>query len=71
MNKIYAIILMVIFPILLAGCQNKKVYRIGVSQCSEDDWRRKMNDEIEREVMFHNDVAVVIRSADDRMKLMR
>lgn len=65
MNKIYAIILMVIFPILLAGCQNKKVYRIGVSQCSEDDWRRKMNDEIEREVMFHNDVAVEIRSADD------
>lgn len=65
MNKIYAIILMVIFPILLAGCQDKKVYRIGVSQCSEDDWRRKMNDEIEREVMFHNDVAVEIRSADD------
>ncbi len=40
-------------------------YRIGVSQCSDDDWRSKMNDEIRREVMFHPEAEVEIRSAND------
>lgn len=48
-----------------AGCSEEKRYRIGVSQCSEDDWRKKMNDEIEREIMFHDDAILEIRSADD------
>jgi len=39
--------------------------RIGVSQCSDDDWRRKMNEEILREAMFHDNVEVEIRSAGD------
>lgn len=49
----------------LLGCTGSKTYRIGVSQCSQDDWRAKMNDEIDREAMFHEDVLVEIRSADD------
>ena len=59
------------FSILLAtlltlfGCSDSKVYKIGVSQCSQDDWRMKMNDEINREIMFHDDAVVEIRSADD------
>lgn len=56
---------MVVVPLLIAGCGREKVYRIGVSQCSQDDWRTKMNDEIEREMMFHEDAEVEIRSADD------
>ncbi|WP_304962541.1 substrate-binding domain-containing protein, partial [uncultured Muribaculum sp.] len=40
-------------------------YRIGVSQCSNDDWRTKMNEEIQREIMFHPEATVEIRSADD------
>lgn len=47
------------------GCTKDKVYKIGVSQCSQDDWRSKMNDEINREIMFHEDAVVEIRSADD------
>lgn len=47
------------------GCSDNKVYKIGVSQCSQDDWRMKMNDEINREIMFHEDAVVEIRSADD------
>ena len=47
------------------GCDNPTVYKIGVSQCSADDWRTKMNDEINRETMLHDDVVVEIRSADD------
>lgn len=49
----------------LNSCEKKKVYKIGVSQCSQDDWRMKMNDEIIRETMFHEDAIVEIRSASD------
>lgn len=49
----------------LSGCREEKHYRIGVSQCSQDDWRRKMNDEINREIMFHPEAEVEIRSTDD------
>lgn len=50
----------------LASCSRPaKVYRIGVSQCSSDDWRSKMNDEIMRETLFHDNATVEIRSADD------
>ena len=51
--------------ITLAGCSESKKYKIGVSQCSADDWRAKMNEEINREAMFHEDLEVEIRSADD------
>ncbi|MDE6490013.1 MAG: substrate-binding domain-containing protein, partial [Muribaculaceae bacterium] len=50
---------------VISGCTESKVYRIGVSQCSQDDWRMKLNDEINREIMFHEDAVVEIRSADD------
>lgn len=59
----YAFIIGILFTLL--GCNDSKVYKIGVSQCSQDDWRMKMNDEINREIMFHEDAVVEIRSADD------
>ena len=49
----------------LCSCTNNKVYRIGVSQCSEDDWRAKMNEEINREIMYYEDAEVEIGSAED------
>lgn len=57
--------LMLVSLITMSGCSESKVYKIGVSQCSQDDWRTKMNDEINREIMFHEDAVVEIRSADD------
>lgn len=54
--------------IILSGCGEDKKYKIGVSQCSQDDWREKMNEEIKREIMFHEDAEVEIRSADDSSK---
>ena len=51
--------------LLLAGCQERRVYKIGVSQCSSDDWRNKCNEEIYREMIFHPDAEVEIRSAED------
>lgn len=56
---------LMIILLMLSACNQSKVYKIGVSQCSQDDWRMKMNDEIKREIMFHKDAVVEIRSADD------
>lgn len=54
-----------LITLAMGGCSQPKTYKIGVSQCSQDDWRKKMNDEIQREMMFHSDAKVEIRSADD------
>lgn len=61
----YLFMLLAVAAVLLPSCKKEKKYKIGVSQCSEDDWRTKMNDEINREIMFHEDAEVEIRSADD------
>ncbi|MCF0189300.1 MAG: substrate-binding domain-containing protein [Bacteroidaceae bacterium] len=50
---------------LLTACTSAPRWRIGVSQCSDDDWRDKVNAEIRREAMFHPEIEVVIVSADD------
>ena len=55
----------VVVSALLFSCNDAKIYKIGVSQCSDDDWRQKMNDEIRRELMFHPEATVEILSADD------
>lgn len=65
MNKIILCLIGLFLMMTSLGCREEKHYRIGISQCSEDDWRRKMNDEIYREVMFHPEAEVEIRSADD------
>lgn len=65
MNRVCIYVALIISLFFLASCQEKKQYRIGVSQCSQDDWRIKMNDEINREIMFHPEATVEIRSADD------
>lgn len=52
---------------LPSGCKKSDPrYRIGVAQCSDDEWRSRMNEEIRREMLFHDDAEVEIRSADDR-----
>lgn len=65
MNRLLSYIIPFAVLLLLTGCTDSKIYKIGVSQCSQDDWRMKMNDEINREIMFHEDAVVEIRSADD------
>lgn len=51
--------------LFMTGCTEEKKVRIGVSQCSTDDWRMTLNEEIMREEIFHPEVEVEIRSADD------
>lgn len=51
---------------VLGACSRREArFRIGVSQCSEDEWRRQMNSEILREAHFYEDVEVDIRTAVD------
>lgn len=56
---------LILSSLCLTSCRHNKKYRIAVSQCSDDDWRKKMNNEINREILFHEDAEVEIRSADD------
>lgn len=52
---------------LFCSCSSqKKTYHIGVSQCSEDEWRTQMNNEILREALFYPDVQIDIVSANDQ-----
>lgn len=51
---------------IVTGCKDDVPrYVIGMSQCSDDSWRHKMNNEILREAMFYDGVSVEIRSAHD------
>lgn len=46
-------------------------YVIGVSQCSDDEWRDKLNVEIAQEAMFRGNIEVIFRKAyDDNQKQM-
>ena len=51
--------------LFLTQCREDSPYKVGIAQCSSDDWREKMNDEIRMEAMLHDNVEVEIRSAYD------
>lgn len=51
---------------LLCSCTGKAPrYHIGVSQCSEDIWRDKLNREISMGTYFYDDIEFSFASADD------
>ena len=61
----FALPLLALLALLLSACSTKKSYFIGVSQCSEDSWRTKMNSEIRRESYLYDNVHVEFASAKD------
>lgn len=61
----FALPLLALLALLLSACSPKKSYFIGVSQCSEDSWRTKMNSEIRRESYLYDNVRVEFASAKD------
>lgn len=70
MYKKVHIVLCFVGLLLLAGCnRNTKKYVVGVSQCSEDIWRNKLNDELLMETYQHKDVELLFASAKDNDKL--
>ena len=58
------IVTTVVFILLLTGCNTRQQqYRIGVSQCLDDAWRQKMNEEMDRELLLHPDMSMTQRIA--------
>ena len=54
-----------VLPFLLACSKHHPKYVIGVSQCSEDIWRDKLNNELKIGTYFHDGVELRFASADD------
>lgn len=56
--------------LLFTACQESGTnYIIGVSQCSEDSWRSKLQDELDMATYFNEGVSVRFASAHDDSKL--
>lgn len=59
-------LVLIISLLLPAGCSDDgSRYRIGVSQCSYDDWRLKLNDELRRQSVMYPEIELDITSAYD------
>ena len=69
-NILTCILAVVAMTVMLASC-GKRVpeYVIGVSQCSDDVWREKLNDELRIAVFAHDNVRLEILSANDDANL--
>ncbi|HZJ21387.1 MAG TPA: substrate-binding domain-containing protein [Pricia sp.] len=64
--KVKSVLLCVLLTGILFSCKKGgPTYIIGVSQCSDDEWRDKMNEELKLEAMFYEGVQVEIRPAYD------
>lgn len=59
--------LFALISIILCSCSEKenKQYKIGISQCSQDEWREAANQEFIREASFYKDMEIEIRSVSD------
>lgn len=53
------------FALMLAACSGEKRKVVAVSQCSMDEWRDQMNEEMRREAFFHPDLDVEYHSTAD------
>lgn len=63
----YSFLILILAISFLYSCHNgdSKVYTIGVSQCSDDEWRRTMNQEIKREADYSGEVKVLFTCANN------
>ncbi|WP_278906525.1 substrate-binding domain-containing protein [Leyella stercorea] len=62
-------LLLFLLPLLLSCGSEKKRYIVGVSQCSEDVWREKLNEELRIAALYYNDVDLRISSANDDVQM--
>ncbi|MDP4239475.1 MAG: substrate-binding domain-containing protein [Bacteroidota bacterium] len=66
--KQYLILFLLAILIAFPSCTNEKSNQtkvIGVSQCSDDAWRRTMNSEMKREASFYPGIEIKIKTAHD------
>ncbi len=66
MKQLISVALLLLAALFVVGCSGTdKQFHIGVSQCSEDAWRKQMNGEILRETFMYGNVDVEFRAAND------
>lgn len=64
--RIGSLYLIILCSLLLCSCGNKpRKYIIGVSQCSMDAWREKLNSELQTAEYLNDSIEVRLTSADD------
>ncbi len=58
------IIISLLCSLCMLGCTGRHPhYRVGVSQCLDDAWRQKMNEEMRRELLLHPEIELSTRIA--------
>ena len=70
-NAVTALVLTAAVSLCLASCGGKEAHKrfvVGVSQCSEDTWRDKLNEELRIAATYY-DVDLQIKSANDDVRL--
>ena len=66
MKRYLYLFIYIVFGMLLTGCrQQPKKFVIGVSQCSEDIWRDKLNDELKMGEYLNDSIIVKLASSND------
>ena len=69
-QQIFITMFLLLATMLVACTESSKVYRIGVSQCSEGQWRNKVNREMQAaQHLYDTDVKVEIVQAHDDTQL--
>lgn len=68
-NIILGVLMLGIGQFLTSCHPAEKKYVIGVSQCSEDSWRSKLQDELIMATYFNEDVQLILKSANDDSRL--
>ena len=64
-NYICIVISLLLIAVSASCSQEKKQYRIGISQCSDDIWRDKQNSELQIGAYFHDNVELRFAAAYD------
>ncbi len=62
--------LLFVVVLVSAGCQHSnRKFRVGVAQCSDDEWRTQMNKEMRQEATFYGNISLEIKSANDNSEV--
>lgn len=64
-NVYLLLTLLFLFGLAASCARHEPRFRIGVSQCSDDEWRHQMNNEMLREALFYDEVEIDIRTVKD------
>lgn len=71
-NRYLHLIIIICAAMMLAACASKpKKLVIGVSQCSQDTWREKLNNELKTGEYFNDSIMVRLASANDDNELQK